>query len=145
LDRQQPADASLKPVGFWLSEETAWEDWCREEGFATSDNSVVYEATISPDASILKIDTRETLLQFQNRYMEMNPDITMCPNIVMRKIDWQRIAKDYDGIWVSNYNQLKRETIDSIPMPGWLWALDCSCMCVWRPRKVISRLVISSA
>lgn len=110
----------FKPRGLWCSYNTEWLDWCIDNGFSTfdTDNYYLYEIKINVSAKILKIDSYETYEKILG-YGD--------------KLNWEKVTKDYDGIEILNYQEIKSYMREKGIFDTFIYSLDCSCCCIWNP------------
>ena len=60
----------------------------------------------------------------------------------MIRINWEKVCKDYDGIFFMNYRKiLDDESVEYGDEFIWYNMLDVSSACIFRPSKVISKLI----
>jgi hypothetical protein len=108
-----------KPVGFWLSEESAdggWAEWCEMEDFDGA-WEYIYDVILSEDANILYLDG-DSMVRFNELYGNKR-------GFGMDKIDWHAVARDYDGIVIAPYQWRHRMNF------MWYYGWDCSSGCIW--------------
>lgn len=131
-DQQQHTKASFKPNGLWLSDETAWNDWCVSEEFRTHVARTIVDLSKANILCISNINDlnvferlfaaddpyNKTINKFDNKRTIVNWDSIMF-------IDWQEVARYYDGIAITPY--LYEARLSKIWYYGW----DVSCACVW--------------
>lgn len=115
----------LKPKGLWLSEDDSWQSFCSYADHCNLSKYRKYEATV--DISKLYIvDTIDALNKLQRNYSKRDG-----------MIDWAHFAKDYPGIYFTNYETVKNQVGYSTKM-YWFLAVDLNSMCIWRPSEVIT-------
>jgi len=124
----QKAD-HLKPNGLWYSfsmgkPTSSWLNWIYAEmpEWITRYNYFL-EIDVS-SANIKKIETKEQVFDFHDRYEE--EDYSR-----QNTIDWEKVAKDYDGIEVINPRVLM-----SFPGGSWLWGWDIDSGCIWNTQSI---------
>ncbi len=118
-----------KPYGFWVSVEGEydWRSWCEAEGYGCPADALCYRTRLARRASILRLDCVDQLLHFTSKYKRGK----CCGT---RKINWARVAKEYDGIIISPY-QWDLRYWDTV---GWYWSWDCASGCIWGKGAVSS-------
>ncbi len=146
-DRLEQPIKAHKPNGLWLSEGTAWKEWCAEQGFSTCDMRTckTYGACIN-EVNLYVIDTFEKLWEFSNEYY-VPPAYTGW--IDWHGINWARVAQKYDGIVIRNYKPLWNQCFYAWQDGGWYYnptqvrekttwfrTLDIDCACIWRTKAV---------
>lgn len=121
-----------KPRGFWLSYNNDWEDW--ERNNENLDRyKFKYRTTFKKNINVLKIDTLEDLYDFNEKYRIKGK---LVKNILI--IDWKKVCNDYDGIFFNNYDKLMK---DDFIEDSWYETLSVSSVCIFKPSKVISKLI----
>jgi hypothetical protein len=120
---------SMKPCGLWLSQGLDWKEWCEDEHFSTCnlDTCYIYSTNLKKDTLCI-IDSFESLNAFQVKYQKEDSHI-----------DWQAVARDYDGICFENYHDVKRDYLyTSRSIKGiWILAIDVNSACIWNPSNVL--------
>jgi hypothetical protein len=48
--------------------------------------------------------------------------------------NWERVARDYDGVIISPYQFNRRMTL------MWYYPWDCASGCIWRPTRVVQQV-----
>ena len=139
LDRTRAykQSAHYKPRGFWVSVkgEDDWPTWCRQENFAWSRLEVCQEVKVSETANILVLDDVSKIVRFNRKYKApMLPKMT-------RYIDWERVAKDCDGIIIAPYQWSIRMNDDLF----WYYPWDVASGCIWNLNAIESITVTVSA
>ena len=74
--------------------------------------------------SIKKIETKEQVLDFHDRYEEVDSN-------AFSWIDWEKVTKDYDGIEVTNPKALM-----SFPGGSWMYGWDIDSGCIWNTQSI---------
>lgn len=115
----------IKPFGIWLSQGEEWAEWCDREGFET-DTCYIYSVNIKKD-TLITISSFEELETFQKTYEGPYG------------IQWEKVAKDYDGICFEKYYDLKGNyLVRSQSVKGiWILGIDINSVCIWNPSNVI--------
>ncbi len=132
-----------KPRGLWLSYNNDWEEWndTGEPGvFIVGNYKYKYKITLKKNINVLKIETVDELHSFNKKYGKKDKYIKS-----MVKINWEKVCKDYDGIFFMNYRKiLDDESIEYNDEFIWYNMLDVSSACIFRPSLVISKLIEES-
>ena len=117
-----PQKGDMKPNGFWLSIEDKendfydWSDWCKSEEFHLTGLKHRYFIEIDKDAKVLELVTNNDVIKFHEEYA-----------IATYRIDWNRVAKFYQAIFIYPYKW-------SLRLDGevsWYYTWDCSSGCIW--------------
>ncbi len=125
-----------KPTGLWLSCNNEWKEFVDNSGMKELelfDINYEYEVEID-DSKLLKINTYEDLMEFINKY-KINKEIIF---------DWTEVKKDYDGIIFNNYRNIKYKLLSDKNMILWYYAIDINCACIWRPTKVVKKVILNN-
>lgn len=129
LDRSRAYEQRVhfKPRGFWVSVkgEDDWPRWCRENDFAWARLEVRHEVTVSETANILLLDSPIKMFEFNRQYHA--PMIPEQRSRYTEYIDWERVAKDYDGIIIAPYHWSLRMRDDLF----WYYSWDVASGCIW--------------
>ena len=56
----------------------------------------------------------------------------------MYKINWKKVAQDYDGVIFDNYHNIKYSNQLMTPKYTWYDTIDINSACIWRPNSVIT-------
>ncbi len=124
----------LKPKGLWLSEDDAWQSWCAYSDYCNVGKLLKYEATVHI-SKLLIIDSVDSLNRFQKKYGTKSG------------INWEKVAHDYPGIYFTNYDEVKYQTLSGFSTDYatyWFQAVDLNSACVWRPSEVITKFELIS-
>jgi len=137
---EQSERFNWKPSGLYCAPNTEWEEWCEDNGFATSTNEFKYE--LVGDLSNLLIVDLSNVIEFENNYADFEPT-----DLVENKYDdpfiefmneqkrhfkgfrWREVARDYPGVWIK-YHELR----GLLPWRSWVSALDVETVVIWNPR-----------
>jgi hypothetical protein len=125
----QPFEAAWKPVGFWLSvdgNDDGWAEWCEREAGWTECIAHRTEFELSPSANILYLTSSQEIDNFTRSFRAV-----LVPGLWY--IDWQRVAKVYDGIIIAPYQWSRRLEGEA---SQWYYAWDCASGCVWNLKAV---------
>lgn len=115
-----------KPGGLWVSVEGEddWKQWCTDSDFQVHCLVCATEVVLKDDARILLISTPKQLEGFQAEYGE--PDDTFrSTHIDYSYIQWDRVARKYQGIIIAPY--MWEHRMDMM----WYYTWDCASGCIW--------------
>lgn len=123
--------ARFKPRGFWVSVDGPddWEGWCTSEGFRLERLAIRHRVTVTDAANILRMSCGAELDDFTRRYAGE------WDSFRGNKIDWPKVAGDYDGIIIAPYVWSCR--LDG-PSSGWYYSWDCASGCIWNLDAIAS-------
>ncbi len=110
----------FKPKGLWYSCGSAWDDWCR--------NEMPHWITKSPHVYRIKVNLSRMLVirnasdfgAFEVRYLTYTSS-------GYQLINWEAVARDYDGIEICPYQSKFRRVAD------WYYPWDVASGCIWGP------------
>lgn len=123
----------FKPEGFWFSVNKEWLEWCKENGLFNSEDDYQYEIIFNSE-NIYKISSLQDLKNFRKRFpTKLNKNW----------IDWNEVSKEYDGIVVYNYRDIKNDLLPKFGKYIWFLGLDCSCGCIWNIKIITSFFIIN--
>lgn len=125
--RPQDPAGSYKPKGLWVSVEGeggGWRDWCIGEGYGLDSLTYAHHVTLADDARILYVDGAEGIDEFTATYS--GPD-TLFGGEFGYRIDWPRIAREYQGIIIAPYIWSRRLSLHT----HWYYGWDCASGCIW--------------
>lgn len=129
----QVIEPDCKPQGLWVSVDSAWRDWCKENQYGVS--SLVHQAQIElkPAARVLRLESAGELDKFSKSfgqpYSYEGFDIERVAGI-----DWRKIAGEFQGIMIAPYiweRRLSRHTF-------WYYGWDVASGCIWDAEAVES-------
>jgi len=116
---------SGKPEGLWFTFENVWLKW------SNTLNCKIYNFEVDLDKIYnLKVDDYEKLLEFVIKYRI---------DINSWNVDWEKIEKDYNGIWfsgVSNVYSLPK----NVPRDhngSWIFSIDIDSGCLWNNYSLV--------
>jgi hypothetical protein len=132
----EPDSTHWKPRGFWVSVDGPddWEEWCASEGFRLERLAIRHRVTLTGAANILRLSFGMELDDFTRRYSG-----EWC-GFRGNKIDWPKVAADYDGIIIAPYVSSCR--LDG-PSSDWYYSWDCASGCIWNLDVITSVEVIA--
>jgi hypothetical protein len=86
---------------------------------------------------VLKISSLEMLDAFDRNY-RANERSEVFGGFTFHDydIDWERLAKEYDGVEIAPY-QWQRRLSDQ----RWYYSWDCASGCIWRPKDATISLI----
>lgn len=120
-----------KPQGFWVSVdgENDWQEWCASEMSEwITPATKRYRIALADNANILSLPQDMGIGQFEAMFcVEKTVD-----RFKEQAIDWQKVAKQYDGIIIAPYQWEHRLSSD------WYYPWDCASGCIWNPRAIES-------
>ncbi len=125
-----------KPQGLWISGKLGtggWMDWCLNERFYTSSYKC-FAVDIKIDyTKLLELSTLEDIKNITEKYKDFTPFEGLDINIFedFKLIDWNTVSKDYDGIYIKNYNDIYDFR------QAWTTVIDCNCACIWNKRAIL--------
>lgn len=126
-----PDHDGFKPKGLWVSVEGPhdWRWWCEAEQFRVDNLAHAFEIVLKPEARILMIDSLPAIDAFHRKHAVRPPRIPS-----MAVIDWQEVARHWDGIIIAPYQWERRLAIEFMWYYGW----DCASGCIWSMSAVQS-------
>lgn len=114
--RNRKLGIGLKPAGLWLAPSGVWKKYIKEE---LGGEIPKYEYEFDIDMTkIITLDTYKDVFEFQEKYKE---DWKPKQHI----INWDRVKKDYDGIYIKNAQIKKAKEFI------WYSTFDVESVCVW--------------
>lgn len=137
-DYTPPADRydNGKPLGLWVSDEDdyGWSRWCRSEEWNVGGLRYKHLVTLKPNANILVIRSPMALMGFTDKYKADNElnrityrSKALTSTDMVMSIDWQQVAKDYQGIIITPYIWKLRLN----PYTMWYYSWDCASGCIF--------------
>lgn len=126
----KPVEELMQPIknadfvkangGLWTSSynngKSDWIEWCESANFWTTDNQTKWLLTVNENAKVLKIDAVSDLKRAYEKY-------GYSPYRAIHMLNYEKIAKDYDGIWLTSKGQWETRFSFPISLYGW----DCEC------------------
>lgn len=117
-----------KPDGLWVSVkgDDDWQQWTQREEFS-ADSTVdenEHTVTLADTAQLLTVGTVAHIDAFTAEYG--------LPGLAYDipdgwRIDWPRLAREYDGIIIAPYQWRRRNNLSTFWYAGW----DCASGCIW--------------
>ncbi len=113
----------MKPGGLWLSKDTEWANFTN----INNNSTYLYKVTID-DSNMLILDSIDKVEKFTKEYK--------IPNGI--KIDWEKVAREYDGVIFDNYHNIKKILLKRLNSQYmWFLSVDINSACTWRPNKTV--------
>lgn len=123
-----PGWTHWKPQGLWVSLDDK-EDWisCCERLRLPLGKTYAhrYRVRLRRDCQVLLLEDYEDLETFSELYPAFNP--------YDNSRFWREVAREFDGIIVSDAFYMPRGTPLSL---DWFHAWDCASGCIWNPRAI---------
>lgn len=131
--RRYDQDGNGKPNGLWVSVkgEDDWPSWCHGEGYRTERLAICQRVILKPEANVLTITTVAEIVAFHDKYgvaWEIGGDFSL------GRIDWRRVATDYDGVIIAPYLWECRLAFNNPHLKkisDWYYGWDCASGCIW--------------
>jgi hypothetical protein len=126
----QKPEPSMKPSGFWVSDEddeTSWSSWCYSEQFGLERMAQSYDVALTPNHNVLILTDVAAIDAFSETY-----GFTLFGR--SGYIAWAAVAYDYAGILITPYQWSHRMTNHTFWYYGW----DCASGCIWNPTAIAS-------
>lgn len=122
VSKKDDQRVTYKPKGLWYGFGNSWLEWVRNEmPDWEKDYKNIFLLDIN-DSSILKMSTKEELLDFTKKYSHNSDNY-----FEISMIDWKLVANDYDGIEINPYihsARMDRKT-------NWYYPWDVASGCIW--------------
>ncbi len=135
LEHQRQAICEDKPVGLWISDESAdisWSAWCSDENFPL--RKIAHKIELDLTYPLLELSSYNSIVDFNNKYAAAFP---WSQTGELRAINWYAVAQEYDGILITPYQWQARHEF------FWYYGWDCASGCIWNPRLIKSIEVMS--
>lgn len=117
--------------GFWTSTYSNggshWLEWCEREQQYTPSRRELWLLTVDPSARILKINTRSDLIEAHEKYGYTDFGF-------MKVLDFEKMAEDYDGMWLTRRGEM--ETRFGLPINLYGWDVESTHWFRWMFNKV---------
>lgn len=130
-------DISHKPKGIWYGFNMNWLRWMYSnmpEWVKKYDYFLEIDVS---SANIIKIETKEQLADFDNKYQNTDRDSydrDLSYTYSRLSIDWKKVAQDYDGIEMPNYKALVKRVGDYTGY--WYDSWDIDSGCIWNTKAI---------
>jgi hypothetical protein len=130
----------MKPRGLWYSIGKEWINWCNSEmpGWISKYNHILDIDT----SRILIISTGEDVKRLERKYQGREQEFEKWGNRYIT-IDWDRLSRDFDGIEIRNYYDIRfsRDEESRFSETPWhenLWFgfWDVPSGCIWNLRSL---------
>lgn len=121
----QPATrhSFLKPVGFWVTDDSDWnwKHWCEQEDFSP-EALVCCHVVELDERRILFLRSAADLRAFTRQY-QPSPDLG---------INWIHVAREHSGIIITPYIWECR-----LSRMDWYYTWDCASGCIWDAEAIV--------
>ena len=123
LTRIYEQTSDFKPRGLWYDFDNDWIDFVTRNQFNwLSKNNYHIEVDQS---RILVLDSDKDVATFTEKYIKDT-------NGVYFFIDWSKVAEDYSGIEMPNYNKLRHfHGLEMVMKLLWIRSWDVKSGCIW--------------
>ena len=139
-------DGSFKPRGLWVSVkgEDDWPAWCKGEEFRLDALAVCQRVILTPEANLKIVSGERELFAFDKEY---GCDWHIAPTLSLHRIDWPRLAQDYDGLIIAPYvwscrlggwDFEGRCKDEHARISDWYYPWDCASGCIWNGTRAIA-------
>ena len=150
---QRPPYTYIKPSGLWVSVDGPddWPAWCRAEQYHLGGLTHSYRVVLAKTAVMLHISTDEQLLDVHGAY-SITDELTrhLARDLPVygtngsfafrqRPMDWECVARDYDGILFAPYLWDSR-----LFGPAWYYGIDAASGCIWNLAAINSFEALTS-
>jgi hypothetical protein len=131
-----------KPIGIWfLTDLDRYDNIYDEEYYFLFDTlcSYLYEFELNDTTNILKISNIKELAGFTHEFSR-----EFVTNKHEFHIDWKSVINKYDGMIISNFDEIKKEimlmkNIYLVSALSWIFNLKCSCACIFKPGILVQK------
>lgn len=107
----------------------SWDRWCKSNDFMTDRLNKHFDFTLKDNARVLEIKDKKDLLKLKG-IIDFNSDLFF----IVKQIDFEKLAKDYDAIMVWIYRSTDcEENIICEGMYYWLYGWDVDTLLVLNP------------
>lgn len=127
----------FKPKGLWLSYDEEWLEFSLDMPHPEQISSWnTYEVEID-QKNLLQVDSYEKAKEVAENYSRGESN-------GIKLINWNMVARDYDGIVVSNYQEIMEKFNKELYKTksvkyAWIQTFDINCACIWKPSKVVKK------
>lgn len=126
----------MKPKGLWYSLGKEWINWCGSEMPHWISK---YNHMLDVDISrIFIISTVDDIRRLEKVYQGIDEEFEKWGRGYIT-IDWDKLSKDFDGIEIRNYYDLKFSNYSDSPIGGpsiWFNLWDVPSGCIWNLRSL---------
>lgn len=148
-DQKDSPYRNFKPWGLWVSVKGKddWPWWCEAENFRLDQLAIRTIVHLAKDANIKLITSGPEIEAFTAEYgydvLEgKGGNYPLRGKIEHIQIDWQRVAKEYDGIIIAPYlwshrlawRQEDGENVHRVS--NWYYGWDCASGCIWNAKAI---------
>lgn len=130
----------VKPLGgLWTSpvdSSYGWKDWCESNDFSNGDNNLSFTVELKSNAKILVIDDLRTLKLLSISY----PFGHRILGEFGEYLNFERIAKEYDAIHLTDRGQSETHLSTPVKLYGW----DCESVLILNPEVIIVNQTVQS-
>lgn len=129
------------PEGLWVSVkgEDDWPSWCQSEQFRLEALAVCTRVVLASEANVRLVEGEQQLLAFDAEY-GIDYDYGGAVPFTHRRIDWIKLAKDYDGLIIAPYVRSCRLPMErgtpKARVSDWYYPWDCASGVIWRARAI---------
>ena len=117
-----------KPNGLWYAFGNEWTDYVKSVGGGYDSQYNWYYKVNVKGCKMRELKSEKDIIEFTKEYTDFDgSDETLFATFF---IDWNLVAKDYDGIEVFPFPK------KNMPEAKWLKSWDVSSGCVWNTNKV---------
>lgn len=129
-----------KPIGLWISDEDdyGWKEWC-EYNSPDYLGEHAYEIILVYDANILYLKTVQDIEAFTYMYRLDDDLYGMNTYDHVLAIDWDKLAKEYDGIIITPYHSMWTFGTSAVWYMGW----DVASGCIWNSKAILASKLLS--
>lgn len=110
-----------KPIGLWYSINWEWVEWCREHKPDWIEDKIIMLGEVD-ESALCVLSSAEEVKAFHEKYVE--------PGHEFSYINWSLVAKDYKGIEIRNFDEIRNEIGFSLEY-FWFTRFDVSSGCIW--------------
>lgn len=131
-----------KPRGLWVSVkgDCDWKWWCEGAGFRPEALANCTRIRLTDSANLKIVSGEHQLIDFDNQYgVDWGLELENA-SFSMRRIDWERLAKEYDGLIIAPYVwscRLGDFGTNRGRISDWYYPWDCASGCIWNGKKAI--------
>jgi len=124
---KQSNPTAIKPKGLWYGINDGWSKWCNSE-MPHWIRKKHYTVILKDNIKLLVLNTESDIMEFHKKYVVKKKEIITC-------IDWEKVAREYDGIEIRSYDRYNNVLRFDIEML-WYYGWDCSSGCIWNLDKI---------
>lgn len=127
---------SWKPNGIYAAKGNSWLKYMKTHLHDKTNKIYKYSVVVSKDVDIVTLDTIKSVEKFLRKYGKQSDEYYL--------IDWRKVSKDYDGIYVTK-NVIKSYPKNEQWIRKYLFItmFDVDTLCIWNNKKI--RLVEKNA